>query len=222
METIEIPRFLLDYFDSNVIRTPLSSIQGYADVMLQGAVGPLTEDQRRFLEIIRRNAAQLNQHFGIVLHSQHYIVWDEQAIPVQYPVRDLIEDFKKSLLRFSELQVVAQIPNDALPVWIDKRHARNAFASIGDFIGHAHDMNKNSEIFVKVLQGDEAVTLQIEFNKKPGLRKNDLAYYASFLYVTQRVMELHGGLFSLKDEADEKLGLVLVFPNMKKPPNPTI
>lgn len=215
METIEIPRFLLDYFDSHTIRTPLSAIQGFADVMLQGAVGPLTEDQHRYLEIIRHNADQLDQHFGLVLQSQHYIVWDEQAIPVQYPVRDLIEDFKKSLLRFPDIQVVTQIPDGSLLIRVDKRHARNAFASIGDFISHTHAKRKSNEILVKVFQEDKAVRLQIEFNKRPEISKKELSYYASFLYVTQRVMELHSGLFTLTDQGDEKLGLVLVFPNVK-------
>ncbi|MFT3895144.1 MAG: histidine kinase dimerization/phospho-acceptor domain-containing protein [Anaerolineales bacterium] len=92
METIEIPRFLLDYFDSATIRTPLTAIRGYAEVMLKEVHGPLTEDQKQYLEIIKRNAEQLNEHFSLVIHNQHYIAWDQQAYPSQtrskgYPQR---------------------------------------------------------------------------------------------------------------------------------------
>src|SRR5687767_2380902 len=97
MEKIEIPRFLLDYFDSTTIRTPLSTIQGYAGVMLKGMAGPLTDEQRRFLEIIHHTAEQLNNHFSFVLHNQHYIAWDQQANMGQFFARDLVDEFKESL-----------------------------------------------------------------------------------------------------------------------------
>ena len=213
METIEIPRFLLDYFDSHTIHTPLSAIRGYADVMLQGAVGPLTEDQQRFLEIIKHNAERLDQHFGIVLHNQHYIVWDEQAILTKNLVRDLLEDLNKVFKRFPNIAIKIQDTDEALTVWVDKRHARNAFASIGDFISLIQDKNKSTDISVRVFQTKEAVTFLLEFSKEFKIKKSDIPYYESSLFVAQRVMELHGGQFSLKNESEEMLGLTLVFPN---------
>jgi len=213
METIEIPRFLLDYFDSNTIRTPLTSIRGYADVMLQGAVGPLTDDQRRFLEVIKHNAERLSEHFGTVLSNQHYIVWEEQALPTQITVRDLMVDFREVFSHFSDITITTHDMDESLSVWVDQRHLQNAFASIGDFVSHIHDKRKGTEILVKIFKGREAVTLLLEFTKGHRIKKADLAYYESFLYVTQCVMKLHGGQFSLKHETDEEIGLVLVFPN---------
>ena len=219
METIEIPRFLLDYFDSTTIRTPLSSIRGYAKVMLEGAVGPLTEDQYKFLEIIKHNAERSDQHFSLVIHNQHYIVWDEQAIPEQYTVREFIEDFREIINHYPDMTITTQGLDEALSVWFDKRHIPNMFASIGDFISHTYD--KNKEISIKGFYKSEAVTFLIEFSKAREIRIKDLAYYESFLYVAKRVTELHGGLFSIAHESDEKLGLGLVFPNVK-PPDPDL
>ena len=221
METIEIPRFLLDYFDSHTIHTPLSAIRGYADVMLQGAVGPLTEDQQRFLEIIKHNAERLDQHFGIVLHNQHYIVWEEQAIPTQNLVRDLLVDFNKVLKRFPNIAIKIQDTDEALTIWVDKRHARNAFASIGDFINLIQDKNKSADISVRVFQKSETVIFLMEFGKEFKIKKSEISYYESALYVAQRVMELHGGQFSLKNESEEILGLTLVFPNISSA-NPSL
>lgn len=212
METIEIPRFLLDYFDSNTIRTPLFAIRGYADFMLQGAVGPLTEDQVRYLEIIKHNAERLDQHFGIVLHNQHYLVWDEQVNLTQILVQSLISDFKEEFKWSPDVKVTTQDIDNTLLVWVDMRHVHNAFAAIANFVNFIQDKNKLIEITVSVYQKSEAITLLIEFNKDLRIKKSDIPYYESFLYLPQRVMELHGGQFSLKNDLEENLALVLVFP----------
>ncbi len=41
------------------LRLPMTSIMGYADLLLKGLGGPLTENQRRFLETIRANIDRL-------------------------------------------------------------------------------------------------------------------------------------------------------------------
>ena len=52
-----------DQFVSSVsheLRTPLTSIVGYIELLLDGEVGELTEDQERFLEVIDRNCDRLH------------------------------------------------------------------------------------------------------------------------------------------------------------------
>lgn len=44
---------------SHELRTPMTSIKGYADFLAQGAVGPLQQQQKHFLDVIRRNADRL-------------------------------------------------------------------------------------------------------------------------------------------------------------------
>jgi PAS domain S-box-containing protein len=44
---------------SHDLRTPLTSIMGYLELVLDEAEGPLTPEQRRFLEVIERNADRL-------------------------------------------------------------------------------------------------------------------------------------------------------------------
>jgi signal transduction histidine kinase len=41
------------------LRTPLTSIKGYTDLLIQGEVGKLTPDQHEFLGIIKSNADRL-------------------------------------------------------------------------------------------------------------------------------------------------------------------
>ena len=44
---------------SHELRTPLTSIRGYVETLLEEETGPLSDEQRRFLEITDRNAARL-------------------------------------------------------------------------------------------------------------------------------------------------------------------
>jgi signal transduction histidine kinase len=44
---------------SHELRTPMTSIKGYVDLLLMGAVGVLTEDQQNFLSVIRSNVERL-------------------------------------------------------------------------------------------------------------------------------------------------------------------
>ncbi|WP_376792104.1 GAF domain-containing protein [Thermoflexus sp.] len=44
---------------SHELRTPMTSIKGYVDLLLIGSAGPLSEMQRRFLQIVKANADRL-------------------------------------------------------------------------------------------------------------------------------------------------------------------
>ncbi len=219
MDKIEIPRFLLDYFDSNTIRTPLSSIRGYTTVLLKGMAGPLTDEQRQFLEIIHNTAERLNNHFSFVIHNQHYIAWDQQVNLDQFFVRDLVDDFKEVLLHFPFISVTTKISNNLLPVWVDRRHIRNAFDCIGEFASHICDRNKGGEITVQVSHEAGAFTFLIELSKAADLTRKELAYYEAYLFIAERVMELHDGKMALKSDRVEKVSITLVFP-IKRQPGP--
>jgi PAS domain S-box-containing protein len=45
---------------SHELRTPMTSIKGYADLLLLGAAGDITDEQRRFLEVVKSNADRLS------------------------------------------------------------------------------------------------------------------------------------------------------------------
>lgn len=219
METIEIPRFLLDYFDSTTIRTPLTAIQGYAEVMLKEIPGPLTDDQKRFLEIIKHNAERLNEHFNLVIHNQHYLAWEQQAYPSQLILRDLIKDFEEVVSHFPPISINILTTDNTLPIWADQRHFHNAFSSITEFASQVSDKNKGGEIILSIFDKAGFVTFAFEISKEETLSKQDLSYYESYLFVAQRVMEVHNGNFTLEHESPEKVRITLVLPNIPKVPS---
>lgn len=216
METIEIPRFLLDYFDSATIRTPLTAIRGYAEVMLKEVHGPLTEDQKRYLEIIKQNADRLNEHFSLVIHNQHYLSWEQQAYPSQLVLKDILKDFEEIVSVYPSTSVHVASSDNTLPVWVDRRHLYNAFNSIAEFASQICDKTKGSKIDLSITDKAGFVTFLFEISKKEALPKKELAYYESYLFVAQRVVEVHNGNFALQHEKADRVWITLVFPNIPK------
>ncbi len=60
---VEIDQLKSDFVAtvSHELRTPMTSIRGYVQMLLLGAAGPLTDEQRKFLETIRSNAERLGR-----------------------------------------------------------------------------------------------------------------------------------------------------------------
>jgi signal transduction histidine kinase len=52
---------------SHELRTPLTSIRGYLDIVLEDGAGELTTEQRRFLQVVDRNADRLLRLVGELL-----------------------------------------------------------------------------------------------------------------------------------------------------------
>lgn len=44
---------------SAALRTPLASISGYVELLLEGELGPLSDEQRRALLVVQQNAQRL-------------------------------------------------------------------------------------------------------------------------------------------------------------------
>ncbi len=216
METIEIPRFLLDYFDSATIRTPLTAIRGYAEVMLKEVHGPLTEDQKHYLEVIKQNAERLNEHFSLVIHNQHYLAWEQHAYPSQLVLKDILNDFDEIVNGYPALAAEVEAADNTLPVWADQRHLYNAFNSITEFASQICDKTKGSNIVLNITDKAGFVIFLFEISKKDTLPQKELSYYESYLFVAERVVELHNGNFTLQYESPKKVWITLVFPNIPK------
>jgi signal transduction histidine kinase len=59
----ELDRMKNDFVSiaSHELRTPMTSIRGYLDLLLMGAPGPVNEQQKSFLQIARDNTERLHE-----------------------------------------------------------------------------------------------------------------------------------------------------------------
>ena len=81
---------------SHELRTPLTSIKGYTDLLMAGAVGPLMEDQARFVSIIHNNANRLTALINDLLDISRIESGRVRLAFRPLQIRDVVQDVVES------------------------------------------------------------------------------------------------------------------------------
>lgn len=100
---------------SHELRTPLTSIKGYTDLLMVGAVGPLMEDQARFVGIIHNNAnrltALINDLLDISRIESGRVKLAFQPMQIRDVVQDVVES-QRAQFEAKGLVLEVQLPED--------------------------------------------------------------------------------------------------------------
>jgi signal transduction histidine kinase len=110
-------------FVSHELKTPMTSIRGFADLLAAGVVGPVNDNQSNFLSTIRSNVDRMAT---LVTDLADISRIEAGRLRLDFePVRitDVIEDVTRSLIKLIEEKKQAlnvNIPDDLPPVWGDK------------------------------------------------------------------------------------------------------
>jgi len=91
---VEVDRMKSEFIAnvSHELRTPMTSIKGYVDLLLSGAIGPVQDQQREFLNTIKSNAERLASLVNDLLNISRLDTGDEQLRLSEVRVDALIED----------------------------------------------------------------------------------------------------------------------------------
>jgi two-component system sensor histidine kinase VicK len=180
------------------LRAPLTTITGYTNLLLLGAMEPLTEIQREFIGVIKANAGRLMEEINNLvtvyrIHSGQYHL-EREALDVVSIVREVAQTRADSYARQDlKLTIDCQAPE----VIVDAQDG-----AIRDILSclleHAcrHSQPK-SEVRVAVVEDrDEArVTIQdtdIGFTAHR-LLEHRHSYWHAPLIAAQALVRLHGG-----------------------------
>jgi signal transduction histidine kinase len=120
---------LKDAFVQNVsyeLRSPLTNIIGFADLLASGSVGPLTDKQKSYTDYIRASSAQLGVLIDNILDLATVDAGIAELRPEPQDVRALIEKARAGLTAtFPEvdgerpLNLRVDIPEDLPPLFAD-------------------------------------------------------------------------------------------------------
>lgn len=123
---------------SHELKTPMTSIKGYTDLLLQGAVGDVSQTQHQFLSIIRSNVERME---ALVSDLAYITRIEAGKLPLEMspiPVRAVIEDTLRGVQRQIEdknQHLHLQVPDDLPLIYGDQTRLVQVLTN---FLTNAH------------------------------------------------------------------------------------
>ena len=119
---------------SHELKNPLTSIKGYSDLLVSGAVGAVNEGQARFLATIRSNADRMGtlvsdlQDISRIEAGQLHLQYSQVSFTdaVDEAVRTL-----RKLIEEKEQRLVVELPASLPLVWYDNTRLVQVLTNLG-------------------------------------------------------------------------------------------
>ncbi|MCJ7824000.1 MAG: GAF domain-containing protein, partial [Anaerolineales bacterium] len=120
---------------SHELRSPMTSIKGFVDVMLMGAAGDLNDKQRHFLEIVRTNTTRLEILVNDLLDISRIEAGKATLVFQEIDVHQLLLELKQYVQHRSQeeskaMHVNCESPKVLPPIWGDLERVRQILANI--------------------------------------------------------------------------------------------
>jgi signal transduction histidine kinase len=200
---------------SHEFRTPLTSIRGYAEMMLDGDVGDLSEDQDDFVRTIFRNATHLQSIVNDLLEVSRL---EAGAVKINHDTLNLVDQINDCVQRLKpqienkSLKLKMKLPKSGVKLVGDAHRINqvlmnlisNAYkytpegGTISIFVKHTND-------YVKVEVQDTGIGMTKDEQKKLFTKfyraENEETIKAGGtglgLWITKSLVEMHGGEISV-------------------------
>ncbi len=118
---------------SHELRTPLNAIGGYAELLLLGIRGPLTDDQTADLERIQRSQRNLLSLINDILNyaklEAGHVVFDVSEVDLGSLLQE-VEPLITPQLRAKNLEYSCAIAPEAISVWADAEKVRQILLNL--------------------------------------------------------------------------------------------
>jgi signal transduction histidine kinase len=108
---------------SHELKTPMTSIKGYADLLFKGAAGEISEMQQKFLRVIRSNVDRMNVLVSDLLDLSRIesgrFRLHIQSIPIKAVVDEVVQTMQERI-KAKDLALIVEVPEDLPPVRADE------------------------------------------------------------------------------------------------------
>ena len=202
---------------SHELGTPLHSIIGFAEVLLQGGLGRLTETQERQVSYIARAGAHLKELISDILDLTRVEAGKLTLRPKPLPVADLLMDIlaiPRALAYKKGQDLHVDIAPDLPPLWADpvrfKQICFNLLSNAVKFTPQGGRISLGARVVAQGEAGGPCLEIRVQ-DTGIGIRAEDLPrLFQVFtqldaaaserqegtglgLALTKRLVELHGG-----------------------------
>jgi signal transduction histidine kinase len=190
---------------SHDLRTPLTSVKGAADNLLDGIAGPLGESQREYVQIVRDHAERLigavNELLRAAARQDVRVVLDLGPVEVLGLARDVARSLQPIA---ADKGITVEVRGTAVETLADREKLRKAFENL---IGNALKFTgRGGVVQLDVAQDDTNVRVTVE-DTGTGMASSELERVFDRFYrgrgegagaglglsITRDLVRLHGG-----------------------------
>ena len=172
-------QFLLSV--SHDLRTPLTSIRGYADAITDGTIADATDASRVISSEAQRLSRLVADLLDLARLDAHAFSFDLRPVPVAEVVTDTAEGFRPTAEEAGVALIVTE-PTQAAIATIDPDRLAQALANLlENGLKHA-----TATVWVETVAGDAGDTLVLVTDDGPGIAPGDLPHVFERLYVADR------------------------------------
>lgn len=205
---------------SHELKTPLNSILGFADVLLEGMDGPLNEAQREDLRIIRGSGEHLMELFTDVLDlsaaTSGHLTLERDVVHLE-PLLAKVAGELRGLRRDRPLDVCVEVTPGLPALHVDRRRLRQIITNLGSnavkfteqgSVVLAAGLDDVGDICIEVrdtgvgIPAEELSTIFGEFEQASSERRR-VRGAGLGLAITRQLVELHGGSVDVRSVVGE-------------------
>jgi signal transduction histidine kinase len=203
------------------LRLPMTSIKGYADLINSGLAGPINDQQKQFLDVIRRNldrmSALISDLSDINRIESGRMHFDLQDFELYATIKDVADNFREQVAERNQ-KVVLEVPDDIPPVFADPNRVGQVVTNL---VSNAHKYSPDgsvisiraqySEQFVKVsivdsgygISESDQIKLFSQFFRSDNADIRAQNGWGLGLSIVRRMVEAQGGEVSFVSQLGE-------------------
>lgn len=155
------------------LRLPMTSIKGYTDLINSGMAGPINDQQRQFLDVIRRNldrmSALISDLSDINRIESGRMNFEYKDFDLYQVVEDVVDNYRESISQRNQ-KMTLELPEDLPPVHADPARINQVLSNL---VSNAHKYSPDgSLIMIRAGFNDEFAKLSV-IDTGYGISKED-------------------------------------------------
>ncbi len=215
---------------SHELRTPLNAILGFTEVLLSEVDGPLSDDARENLEVVRGSGQHLRSLIDDILDlsalESGELRLDRREVDVLTIAEEVV---REGQVTAKEKPVEVELSGERALAWADARRLRQI---IGNIVGNAVKFTAEGRVEVRVEPRGQFATVVVA-DTGPGIAPEEqAAIFEEYrqagdeasrrigtglgLAITRRLLQMHGGFIELSSELGKGSTFTIVLPSSEE------